>query len=59
MTPHELSVLIPYYKHDYFQQTLEALAAQTDLNFSVHVFDDASRSAPDQLIADFGRNFQS
>lgn len=36
-----LSILVPAWKHDYFYEALTSIAKQTDLRFSVIIFDDA------------------
>ena len=46
----ELAVVIPYYKIDYFKETLISLKNQTNRNFNIYVGNDCSPSSPDQLI---------
>ena len=37
-----LAIVIPYYKHTFFEATLDSLASQTDMRFKVYIGDDAS-----------------
>lgn len=39
---HDLAIIIPAYKPDFLEQTLESVLNQTDLRFSLYIFDDAS-----------------
>ena len=39
---HQLAIVIPAFKVEYFEQTLNSLCSQTCLNFSVYVGDDCS-----------------
>nr|WP_317631519.1 glycosyltransferase family 2 protein [uncultured Flavobacterium sp.] len=45
-----LAIVIPYYKIDYFKETLKSLANQTNKNFRVYVGNDASKNDPTTLI---------
>ena len=53
MTPPLLDILIPAYKIRYLGRTLESLARQTDVRFSLFVFDDASPEAVETAIAPY------
>lgn len=48
-----VAVIIPYYKIDFFEETLQYLANQTNLNFNVYIGDDASSDDPLPLIEKF------
>ena len=50
MSNFKLAVLIPYYKKDFFDDTLKSLANQTDKRFNVYITDDCSPSSPDDVI---------
>ena len=41
----ELAVVIPYYKIDYFEETLISLKNQTNRNFNIYVGNDCSPSS--------------
>jgi len=45
-----LAFIIPYYKINFFNKTLESLANQTNKNFIVYVSDDNSPNSPEQII---------
>jgi hypothetical protein len=45
-----LSVIIPYYKINFFKETLQSLALQTDKRFKVYIGDDESPESPSNLI---------
>jgi len=48
-----LAIIIPYYKLSWFEDTLTALANQTNTNFNVYVGDDASPEDPSAIIRSF------
>lgn len=48
-----LAFVIPYYKISFFETTLQSLASQSDMRFSVYIGDDASPENPAELIAKF------
>ncbi|MPS74413.1 MAG: glycosyltransferase family 2 protein [Chryseobacterium sp.] len=50
MTEHKLAIIIPFYKIDFFEDTLKSLADQTNQNFSVYIGSDASPDNPEALI---------
>lgn len=45
-----LAIVIPYYKHSFFEATLQSLASQTDKRFHLYIGDDASPEPPDELL---------
>ncbi|WP_157962238.1 glycosyltransferase family 2 protein [Winogradskyella aurantiaca] len=45
-----LAIIIPYYKPDFFEDTLNSILSQTDQRFSLYIGDDASRTAPVNLL---------
>lgn len=52
-----LAIVIPYYKIDYFAETLESLAQQTDQRFQVYIGDDASPVPPTELLEKYQGKF--
>ncbi|MFV8279928.1 glycosyltransferase family 2 protein [Christiangramia marina] len=46
----KLAIVIPYFKIDHFEKTLQSLAGQKDKRFNVYIGDDASQNLPEQLI---------
>lgn len=54
---HKLAIIIPYYKIDYFAETLESLAKQTDQRFKVYIGDDASPDSPEELLKNYKGKF--
>lgn len=48
-----LALVIPYYKYDFFEATLQSLAAQTNKQFHVYIGDDASPKPPTDLLEKF------
>ncbi|MEN9907170.1 MAG: hypothetical protein RLZZ540_311 [Bacteroidota bacterium] len=45
-----ISIVVPYYKISFFEDTLRSLAAQTDKRFKVYIGDDASPEDPRFLL---------
>jgi hypothetical protein len=45
-----LAIIIPYYKINFFEATLDSLAAQTDQRFKVYIGDDAGPESPAVLL---------
>lgn len=45
-----ISIVVPYYKISFFEDTLRSLAAQTDKRFTVYIGDDASPEDPRFLL---------
>jgi len=45
-----LAIVIPYYKIDFFEETLKSVADQTDQRFTLYIGNDASPSDPLPLI---------
>lgn len=52
-----LAIVIPYYKIDYFAETLASLAQQTDQRFRVYIGDDASPDSPEELLKNYKAKF--
>lgn len=48
-----LAIVIPYYKIDFFKETLDALANQTNKNFKVYIGNDASPNNPKALLENY------
>ncbi|ROI03799.1 glycosyltransferase [Kaistella haifensis] len=46
----KLAIVIPYYKLDFFEETLKSVAAQTDKRFTLYIGNDASPDDPFPLI---------
>jgi len=53
MPNHQLAIVIPAFKADYFRDALESIAAQTDRRFRVYVGDDASPADLGAVAAEF------
>ncbi|GEM_PF-200552 len=52
----KLAIIIPYYKIDFFEQTLQSISKQTDKRFSLYIGNDASPDDPIQLIQSYLEN---
>ena len=52
-----LAIVIPYYKHDFFEATLQSLALQTNKQFHVYIGDDASPKTPIDLLEKYKNQF--
>jgi hypothetical protein len=52
-----LAIVIPYFKCDFFEDTLHSLASQTNKQFHVYIGDDASASSPQNLLERFEGQF--
>jgi glycosyltransferase involved in cell wall biosynthesis len=52
-----LSIVIPYYKLTFFEETLKSLSDQTDKRFKVYIGDDASPENPLILLEKYKDNF--
>ena len=48
-----LAIVIPYFKNDFFEETLLSLYQQTDKRFTVYIGDDASEHSIDNLVDRF------
>lgn len=48
-----IAIIIPYYKIDYFEQTLHSLSLQTNKNFTVYIGDDASQNSCVPLLKQY------
>ena len=45
-----LAIVIPYFKRDYFEETLKSLVVQTNKNFKVYIGNDNSPEDPSKLV---------
>lgn len=54
---HKLAIIIPYFKINFFEKTLESLARQTDKRFQVYIGDDASSNSPEELLKNYQGKF--
>jgi len=52
-----LAIIIPYYKLNFFEETLTSLSNQTNKNFKVYIGNDASQDDPTDLIKSFKGKF--
>lgn len=52
----KLAVIIPFFKIDFFEDTLKSLANQTYSNFNVYIGNDASTADPHDLIQKYNIN---
>jgi glycosyltransferase involved in cell wall biosynthesis len=52
-----LAIVIPYYKHTFFESTLVSLKNQTNKQFTVYIGDDASPENPKDLLEKYKENF--
>lgn len=52
-----LAIVIPYYKHAFFEATLRSLQNQTSKNFTVYIGDDASPENPKRLLEKYKNDF--
>lgn len=52
-----LAIVIPYYKFNFFEFTLNSLANQTDKRFKVYIGDDASPENPAKLLENYKTQF--
>lgn len=46
----QLAIIIPYYKIDFFEETLKSLADQTNKDFTLYIGNDASKENPMPII---------
>jgi glycosyltransferase involved in cell wall biosynthesis len=53
----DLAIVIPYYKIDFFKETLDSLAHQTNKNFKVYIGNDASPNNPSELLSKYENDF--
>lgn len=56
MNENKLAIVIPFYKIDFFEDTLASLASQTNQNFNVYIGNDASPDSPESLIEKYNKN---
>lgn len=53
----KLAIVIPYYKIDFFEETLQSVATQSNRDFVVYIGNDASPDDPLPLIEKYLRDF--
>lgn len=53
----DLAIVIPYYKIDFFKETLDSLANQTNKNFKVYIGNDASPNNPKEILSTYQTDF--
>ncbi|EMY3584144.1 glycosyltransferase family 2 protein [Flavobacterium psychrophilum] len=53
----DLAIVIPYYKINFFKETLDSLASQTNKNFKVYIGNDASLDNPWELLSKYQGDF--
>jgi len=51
-----LAIVIPYFKIDFFEETLSSLARQTNKQFHVYIGNDASPDDPEEIINKYKEN---
>lgn len=56
MKVHKLAIVIPFYKIDFFEDTLASLVSQSNQNFNVYIGNDASPDDPESLIEKYNTN---
>lgn len=49
-SPNKLAIIIPYYKIDFFEESIQSVAAQTNKNFTLYIGNDASSTDPLDII---------
>ncbi|WP_234571597.1 glycosyltransferase family 2 protein [Rhodohalobacter sp. 614A] len=54
---HNLAIVIPAYKPDFFKETLRSIQAQSDQRFSLYIFDDASPANLESIVQQFAFEF--
>lgn len=54
----DLAVVIPYYKNNFFEDTLRSLSNQSDKNFRVYIGNDASPDDPQEIINQYNEELQ-
>jgi len=52
-----LAIVIPYYKINFFEATLQSLASQTNKQFHVYIGNDASNTDPSNLLEAYKNSF--
>lgn len=52
-----LAIVIPYYKINYFKETLDSLSRQTDKRFKVYIGNDNSPNTPEDLLKNIEFDF--
>lgn len=49
----DLAIVIPYYKFDFFKETLDSLVSQTNTSFNVYIGNDSSPNNPSGLLVEY------
>ena len=49
----DLAIVIPYYKFDFFKETLDSLVSQTNISFNVYIGNDSSPNNPAGLLVEY------
>ncbi|AZA91994.1 Glycosyl transferase family 2 [Chryseobacterium nakagawai] len=49
----KLAIIIPYYKIDFFEKTIQSLVAQTNKNFTLYIGNDASPNNPLPILTQY------
>lgn len=49
----DLAIVIPYYKFDFFKETLDSLVSQTNTSFTIYIGNDASPNNPEELLSEY------
>lgn len=47
---YKLAIIIPYYKIDFFEETIQSVVAQTDKRFTLYIGNDASPNDPKPIL---------
>ncbi|MGO4913019.1 glycosyltransferase family A protein [Leeuwenhoekiella sp. W20_SRS_FM14] len=53
-----LAIVIPFYKIDFFEETLISLSYQTNKNFKVYIGNDGSPNNPEELILKYSKTLE-
>lgn len=54
----QLAIIIPYYKIDFFEETLKSVASQSNRNFTLYIGNDASPNNPVVLIQKYFKDHE-
>jgi glycosyltransferase involved in cell wall biosynthesis len=47
----DLALVIPYFKIDFFKETMDSLCNQTNTNFTIYIGNDASPNNPEEILS--------
>ncbi|MCC2589423.1 glycosyltransferase family A protein [Chryseobacterium sp. MFBS3-17] len=56
MKEDKLAIIIPFFKSEFFEDTLRSLSVQTNQNFKVYIGNDGSEANPEELIKNYNQN---